>query len=100
MGINPSTACAYRKKFLPDLPKSAGGRPSSLSEKDVRRARRLVRSGEAENAVQVRRILGDAREKGKSPCVQTYRNCLKGAGLKASAVGRKGKVGKENKRSC
>ncbi|KLO06559.1 hypothetical protein SCHPADRAFT_686989 [Schizopora paradoxa] len=87
MRISPSTVSKNRTKYLPDLPKSAGGRPSSLTSTDVRHATRLIATGKAENAVEVRQILGDTIN--KPPCVQTYRNHMKRAGWKPEASTKK-----------
>lgn len=70
-----------RQKYLPDLPKSSGGRPSKLSNLDIRFATRLLSSGEADTAPQVARRLEVIKESTISN--QTIRNYLNKAGLKA-----------------
>jgi transposase len=79
------TVTNIRKKYLSDLPKSFGGRPTKLSNHDIRHATRLLGSGEAETAPQVAKRLEEIKDITISP--QTVRNFLKRAGLKA--VGKK-----------
>ncbi|KLO06613.1 hypothetical protein SCHPADRAFT_804561, partial [Schizopora paradoxa] len=57
MRISPSAVSKNRKRYLPDLPKSSGGRPSTLTPTDVRHATQLIATGKAENASEVRKIL-------------------------------------------
>ena len=44
----------------PSHQKASGGRPSKLSEQDIRYAIQLIGTGKAENAVQVTKALQDS----------------------------------------
>jgi len=70
-----------RSKHHPHLAKSSGGHPSKLSSANIRHAQRLISSGKADTAVDVAKALRNITN--QSLCVQTVRNSLKAAGMKA-----------------
>ena len=55
--VSPSTVSRLRARYRPYLTKSPGGRPSKLSDTDIRYALRLIGTGKADNAVQVTKSL-------------------------------------------
>jgi transposase len=81
LNIHRSTIDNVRKQLMQDAPKSAGGRPSTLSAHDKRKIVRLVTSGQAETAVQLQRELRDTT--GLEVTAKTVRNALREEGLKA-----------------
>jgi transposase len=80
-GISNATISRLRSRYQPYYQKSSGGRPSKLSENDIRYASRLIGTGRAENAVQVTKTLQDILNQPLS--AQTVRNNLKATGMKA-----------------
>jgi len=80
-GVHHSTISRIRSKLRPDLPKSSGGCPTSITPTDMCYAIRLIGTGKAENAVQVTKTLQDVKNHAISP--QTICHHLKKAGMKA-----------------
>jgi transposase len=80
-GVGRSTINKLCDKHRFNLPKPSGSRSQLLSSSDIQHANCLISSGRANNAVQVTRILQDITNYPLS--VQTTRNHLKKAGLKA-----------------
>ena len=76
-----STVTRLWSKHRPDVPKPSGGRPSKLSDTDIRHACRLINSGKADNSSQVTRILQNINKTSLS--IETVRKGLKKAGWKA-----------------
>jgi hypothetical protein len=85
--VGKSTINTLRNKHHSNLPKPSGGHPQLLSSSDIRHADCLISSGQANNAVQVTLILQDITNHPLS--VQTTRNHLKKAGLKARVKNQK-----------
>ena len=85
--VSKTTVSDIAKRHLPGLIKAKGGRPSKLSEADVRHAIRLITTGKADTAVQVARRLRDISNMPVS--TQTIRNHLRRSGLKALVKKRK-----------
>jgi hypothetical protein len=80
-GFSTATISRLRSRHCPYHTKSPGGRPSKLSDVDIRHAIRLIGSGKAENAVQVTRSLQNITNQPLS--AQTVRNSMKKEGMKA-----------------
>ncbi|KAG8750043.1 hypothetical protein FRC14_000866, partial [Serendipita sp. 396] len=80
-GVHPSTVSRIRSISCLDITKSIGGRPSKLSDTNLRHAVCLITSGKAENAVQVTKALKDITNQEIS--VETTRCALKRSGMKA-----------------
>ena len=80
-GLSTGTISKIRSRHRPNLSKSTGGRPSKLSENDIRYATRLITSGKADNAVQVAKSLAEVTNQSLS--AQTVQNRMKGLGMKA-----------------
>ena len=79
--IGLTTITRYWSEHRPSVPKPSGGRPKKLTDANMRHATRLIRSGKAENAVQITRSLCTITNQSLSP--QTTRNYLKQCGWKA-----------------
>ena len=80
-GVHRSTISRIHSKLCPNLPKSSGGCPTSITPTDMRHAIHLIGTGKAENAVQVTKTLQDVKNHAISP--QTVHCHLKKAGMKA-----------------
>jgi len=80
-GIGLTTVTRYWSEHRPQVPKPSGGRPKKLTDANLCHTTRLIRSGEADNAVQVTRSLRAITNQSLSP--QTTRNYLKQSGWKA-----------------
>jgi len=80
-GFNISTISRLRSRHRPYTKKPIGGRPSKLSDADIRYAQRLISSRKAENATQITHILKQITN--HSLTSQTTRNHLKKTGMKA-----------------
>jgi transposase len=80
-GVSKSTISRLCSRHHPYLKKAPAGRPSKLSDTNIRYALRLIGSGEAENAVQVTKSLQDLTN--QTLCAQTVRNGLKKVGMMA-----------------
>ena len=80
-GVSNATISRLCSRYRPYTQKASGGRPSKLSENDIRYATRLIGTGKAENAVQVTKALQDIINQPLSS--QTVRNHLKGVGMKS-----------------
>jgi hypothetical protein len=80
--VSESMVSKTRTLYIPDLPKSRGGRPRIVSDTTSRLATCLITSGQADTAPQLQKLLP------VTACTQTIRNVLKREGLKA-AVKRK-----------
>ena len=81
-GFHLSTISRLHSKHCSHLSKASGGRPSKLSPSHIRHAIRLLSSGKADTAVQVTRQLCNITNQSLS--VETVRQHLKKAGLKAA----------------
>jgi uncharacterized protein YerC len=66
-GIATGTISKIRNKHCPNLPKATGGRPTKLSENDLRFTTRLITTGKADNAVQVAKSLAEVTNLSISP---------------------------------
>ena len=95
-GVSSATISRLRLRHRPYLQKAPGGRPSKLSDKDVRHAVRLIGTGKAENAVEVAKTLQDVINQPISP--QTIRNSLKEVGMKAVVKKKRPLLTKKHKR--
>src|SRR6266568_3076492 len=80
-GVNHSTISRLSRKHCPYLPKSSGGHPAKLSDRNINHAIQLISSGKADTAVEVSRALQDVINQPIS--AETTRRYLKRAGLKA-----------------
>jgi transposase len=80
-GVSNATISRLRSRNCPYIKKASGGRPSKLSEQDIRYAIRLIGTGKAENAVQVTKTLQNSTN--QSISVQTVRNGMKEVRMKA-----------------
>jgi transposase len=80
-GHGTGTISRLHRKHCPYLPRSNGGRPRKLTDRNVQHAVRLISSGKAETAVEVTRALQDVVNGSLSP--ETTRRYLKQAGMKA-----------------
>lgn len=80
-GASTASISRLHSRYRPYLTKAPGGRPSKLSDTNIRHALRLISSGKAENAVQVTKALKDITNQPLS--AQTVRNGLKDVGMKA-----------------
>lgn len=80
-GVSTGKISAIRKKHCPDLPKSSGGRPSKLSENEIRLVVRSITSRKVDTAPQAKRILKDVTN--STAGNQTIRRGLSKAGLEA-----------------
>ena len=58
-GVNHSTISRLSRKHCPYLPKSSGGCPAKLTDRNVSHAVQLTSSSKAEAAVEVSRALQD-----------------------------------------
>lgn len=92
-GIGLGSITKIRSEHCPDLPKSSGGRPSTLSLNDASYAVNLMKRGRAKNAVQAAKALSDITNRPVHP--QVVRNHLKQAGAKAGKKKKKPKLNKE-----
>ena len=86
-GIPLSTISRYCQKHRPNLPKSSGGRPSKLTEANVKYAHRLICSGKIDTAVQATKILKTVTNQPIS--AETVRQHLKKIGMKAVVKAKK-----------
>lgn len=82
-GVSSSQISKIRSKHCTDIPKAKGGRPSLLTAYDIRRATRLIETGEADTATQVYHTIKDTFLGNIS--VQTIRRALKRQGMMAAA---------------
>src|ERR1700720_3159489 len=80
-GVSNATISRLCSRHRPYIKKASGGRPSKLSEQDLRYAIRLIGTEKAENAVQVAKALQDSTNQPLS--AQTVRNGMKEVGMKA-----------------
>jgi transposase len=96
-GLNHSTISRLSRKHCPYLPKSSGGCPAKLSDRNVNHAIRLISSGKAETAVEVSRALQDVINQPISP--ETTRRYLKRAGMKAVVKKKKPLLSAKHKRN-
>ena len=80
-GVSNSTISRLRSRHRPYLKKALGGRPSKLSDTNIRYALHLIGTGKAENAVQVTKYLQDITNQSLS--AQTVRNGLNKVGMMA-----------------
>jgi len=85
-GVSNATISRLRSRHRPYLKKAPGGRPSKLSDTDIRHALRLIGSGKVDDAVQVTKALQNITNQPLS--TQTVRNGMKKVGMK-SVVKRK-----------
>ena len=79
--MSHATVNNIRKKYLPEQPKSLGGRPEKLSINDKRKLIRTITSGQANTAVQLQSQ--HFRDTGTLIHHDTIRNALKQQGLKS-----------------
>ena len=79
-GIGISTISRLHSQHHSELPKSSGGRPSKLTPANIGYAKRIIRMGRADNAVQVIKALQDVTNQSISS--QTVRRNLKKSGLR------------------
>jgi transposase len=94
-GASLGSISKIRSSNCPGLPRSFGGRPSTLSPANVQYATSLLNRGKAKYATTVARRLSDITNKPIHP--QTVRRCLKEAGLKARKKVKKPYLSKKNK---
>ena len=95
-GVSLGSVSNLCRKHLPELAKSIGGRPSLLSDHDIRHATRLITSGEADTAVQVTQKLQNIKNKSFSS--QTMHRALKAHGLKAVVKKKKPLLSKKHRK--
>lgn len=93
-GVSRFTVNKIRDKYLPDLPKSRGGRPPVLSRQDKRVCVRTITSGKLETATAVVKKLQD--ELNIEVSDRTVRRTLQEAGLKAAEKEKKPKLSAKN----
>jgi transposase len=86
-GISLGTISSLRSQHFPDLEKASPGRPSKLSDTNIRHAIRLITSQRADNAVQVTKMLRDVTNQSLSS--STVRRGLKKTGMKAVVKSKK-----------
>lgn len=75
LGVSKTVANNQRKLLPKDIPKPKGGRPCKLSDRETRIVARLVASGIAKNAEQVRGMIN--RDRTDKVSVDTIRRALK-----------------------
>src|SRR5436305_745073 len=95
-GHGIGTVSRLRSKHRSHLSKSLGGRPSKLSSANIRHAQRLISSGKVDTAVDVAKVLRNVTNQSLS--IQTVRNGLKAAGMKAVVKKKKPFLSKRHKR--
>jgi transposase len=83
LGIGHSSVSKYHSQVTGTLKKSKGGRPPKLSSYDRHKLVRLVTTGKADTATQLRRELQDVTN--TTVCTQSIRNTLKKEDLVARA---------------
>lgn len=81
--IGHSTVSEIRSRALTPFPTNIGGRPTKLTPYDHRHLVRLVTSGQADTASQLKRVAGI------NVCTQTIRNTLKKENLQAIVKAKK-----------
>ena len=59
-GVSVASISRLHSRHCPYIKKASGGRPSKLSEQNIRYAIQLIGTGKAENAVQVTKALQDS----------------------------------------
>ena len=79
-GLGIGTISRVHSQYCSDLTKTSGGRPSKLTAANIGYAKRIVRMGKADNAVQVTKALQDVTNQSISS--QTVRHNLKKSGLR------------------
>lgn len=79
LGISTGKVSNIRSKHRPDLEKAKGGRPPHMSDGDIRLAARLITSGKADNAAQLREVFQEVTDRDVKP--HTLRRGLTKAGL-------------------
>ena len=95
-GFSASTCKRVIAQELPDLPRSHGGRPKSLSSSDRRYITRQIYTGSCKNAAQIARKLNATLPHPIS--TQTVRNALKEQDLEAVTKVKKPKLTKTHQR--
>jgi len=80
-GVGHASVDRIRAKHRFDLPKGQGGRPTTLSEHDKRQTVRLITSGQADTAVQAKRMLSE--DASVTASADTVRRTIKEAGLRS-----------------
>jgi len=80
-GVSNAAISRLRFRHRPYLTKARGGRPSKLTDTDIRYAIRLIGTGKADNAVQVTKSLQEVTNQPLH--TQTVRNRLKKEGMKS-----------------
>ena len=96
-GVHHTTISRLCRKHSPYLPKSSGGCPTKLSDRNVNHAIRLISTGKADTAVDVTRALQDVINQPLSS--QTTRRYLKEAGMKAVVKKKKPLLTAKHKRA-
>lgn len=79
--ISVSSICNIRNEHRPNLLKASGGRPRVLTDTSLNYAKRIIRTGQVDNAEQAAKEV--RRSIGESFHTQTLRRGLKKAGMKA-----------------
>ena len=95
-GVHHTTISKLHRQYCPYLKKQSGGRPSKLSDADVRYAQHLITSRKAETAVQITRTLKDIINQPLS--AETTRRHLKTAGMKSAVKTKKPFLSKKHRR--
>ena|SRR5947199_6012427 len=95
-GHGIGTVSRLRSKHRSHLSKSLGGCPSKLSSANIRHAQRLISSGKVDTAVNVAKVLRNVTNQSLS--IQTVRNGLKAAGMKAVVKKKKPFLSKRHRR--
>lgn len=75
IGVGKTTVNDWAERASIDSPRAKTGRPEKLSPRERREAARLLKTGQCENAVQVRKAMNQNRD--DKVCTQTIRNALR-----------------------
>lgn len=94
--VGIATVSRIRKKYRPNIPIPPPGRPSLLTEHDIRHACHLITSGRADTAVEVTQELRDITNKPLS--TETVRRALRSAGFKATVKKKKPRLTKKQRK--
>ena len=94
IGVSKGVITKIRKQHRSDLQLSLGGRPSKLSENDIRHTIRQITSGKIDNAATAARALQDCTNVSVTP--QTMRRALHKQGMKAVVKKKKPALSKKN----
>src|SRR5262249_41918510 len=93
-GASKSTVQNIRKRHLPDIETSKGGRPKKLSRQDSHYCSRLITSGGAQTATDVAKLLRDCA--GMHVSRQTVARALNSQGMNAAEKEEKPRLSPKN----